>query len=105
MLSRSVIDSCSIYYVHKITFDNSSRLVCEDRAVLFCPCYIRMVADIRLFVMIKNVIIGLYVIFKKVVSKFSIGIRAMGFDSLHGRRLTNNKLHYYGREKQVFRSL
>lgn len=54
MLSRSVIDSCSIYYVHKITFDNSSRLVCEDRAVLFCPCYIRMVADIRLFVMIKK---------------------------------------------------
>ena len=64
-----------------------------------------MVADIRLFVMIKNVIIGLYVIFKKVVSKFSIGIRAMGFDSLHGHRLTNNKLHYHGREKQVFRSL
>nr|DAL45125.1 MAG TPA_asm: hypothetical protein [Caudoviricetes sp.] len=55
--------------------------------------------------MIKNVIIGLYVIFKKVVSKFSIGIRAMGFDSLHGHRLTNNKLQYYGREKQVFRSL
>lgn len=59
MLLRSVIDSCSIYYVHKLNmFD--SRLVCEDRAVLFCPCYIRMVADIRLFVMIKNVIIGLY---------------------------------------------